>query len=289
MAQDAQHPSPQGTGNCAHPPIKGVPETALLTLYLRAAEARKPGSLLPDPMALKILSQCDYPFQQRFGRPSKVTTRILALRTLAFDEEVRRFLTQYPHGTVVSLGEGLDTQFWRVDNGQCRWLTVDLPEMTALRNSLLPRENRQQTMACSVLDPHWASCTADLGDPVLIVAQGLCMYLRPAEVTHLITLCARSFPGGTLVFDMVPRWCFSLSAWGMLRCGPFRPPRMHSHLNPRLLSGLQQIHPAICAVQRVLTGGRRGLLGKVLYSLLARVMLTCVRLTFSPLHPAGRT
>jgi O-methyltransferase involved in polyketide biosynthesis len=35
---------------------------------------------------------------------------------LAFDREVRRFLAAHPGGTVVALGEGLETQFWRVDN-----------------------------------------------------------------------------------------------------------------------------------------------------------------------------
>jgi O-methyltransferase involved in polyketide biosynthesis len=43
----------------------------------------------------------------------------------------RRFLAANPDGTVVALGEGLETQFWRVDNGRVRWLTVDLPETIA--------------------------------------------------------------------------------------------------------------------------------------------------------------
>jgi hypothetical protein len=34
---------------------------------------------------------------------------------------VRRFLVEHPEGTVVALGEGLETQFWRVDNGLVRW------------------------------------------------------------------------------------------------------------------------------------------------------------------------
>ena len=33
----------------------------------------------------------------------------------------------HPAGTVVALGEGLETQFWRPDNGRVRWLSVDLP------------------------------------------------------------------------------------------------------------------------------------------------------------------
>ena len=39
-----------------------------------------------------------------------------------------RFLAANPDGTVVALGEGLETGFWRVDNGSVNWLTVELPE-----------------------------------------------------------------------------------------------------------------------------------------------------------------
>jgi O-methyltransferase involved in polyketide biosynthesis len=45
--------------------------------------------------------------------------------------------------TAVALGEGLETQFWRVDNGRCRWLTVDVPEARQVRERLLERGERQ--------------------------------------------------------------------------------------------------------------------------------------------------
>jgi O-methyltransferase involved in polyketide biosynthesis len=40
---------------------------------------------------------------------------------------------------------------------------------------------------------------------VLVLAQGLLMYLRPPEVRDLLADCAEAFPGGGLVFDAVPR------------------------------------------------------------------------------------
>jgi O-methyltransferase involved in polyketide biosynthesis len=39
---------------------------------------------------------------------------------------------------VVALGEGLETQFWRLDNGRVRWLTVDLPDTMDLRHCWAP-------------------------------------------------------------------------------------------------------------------------------------------------------
>ena len=68
----------------------------------------------------------------------------------AFDNAIRRVLRRKPDATVVALGEGLETQFWRVDNGRVRWVTVDLPESIALREQVLPTAS--ETIAASALD-----------------------------------------------------------------------------------------------------------------------------------------
>ncbi|MEV4440145.1 class I SAM-dependent methyltransferase [Streptomyces sp. NPDC049577] len=213
--------------------LRGVPETALYTLYHRAAAARRLPGLLHDPLAAEALERCDYPFRQRFGRPSALVCRYLALRARFFDREVARFLALHPGAVVVALGEGLETQFWRVDDGRLRWLTVDLPEVVALRRAVLPHGERQWTAACSVLDPRWRE-HAVLGEgPVLLLAQGLFPYLRPADVTTLIGACADRFPGGTLAFDTLPPWFAGLSRHGRRLFGlppmPFgaAPGRLH--------------------------------------------------------------
>jgi hypothetical protein len=78
-----------------------------------------------------------------------------ALRVRCFDDEVRRFLARHPDGQVVALGEGLQTQFWRVDDDRVRWLTVEVPEVAELRDRLLPASPRRRTIAGSALDERW--------------------------------------------------------------------------------------------------------------------------------------
>jgi hypothetical protein len=121
----------------------GVAET-LLSLYHRAAEARRPDGVLDDPRAVRLVDGIDFPFGQRFGAAAGAWSQWQALRARAFDGAVRRFLAAHPDGTVVALGEGLETTYWRVDNGRVRWLSVDLPEALELRTRLLPREQRQR-------------------------------------------------------------------------------------------------------------------------------------------------
>jgi O-methyltransferase involved in polyketide biosynthesis len=185
--------------------LTGVPETALWNLYNRAAEAKRSGRrVLSDPRAVELVERIDYPFERFGGSPM---AQWHALRVRCLDDEVRRFLAERPGGTVVALGEGLETQFWRVDDGRVRWLTVDLPESVGLRNALLPDDPpRRRTLACSALDLRWMDEVAD-ADPsdVMVTAQGLLMYLPPEQVKQLIANCAECFPGGRFLFDALPR------------------------------------------------------------------------------------
>ncbi|BBZ41056.1 hypothetical protein MCNS_41190 [Mycobacterium conspicuum] len=121
--------------------LSGVSETALLTLYARAREARRPDSVIDDPMAVALVDSIDYDFS-KFGHLRPGSAQGLALRALAFDNATRSYLDRHPSATVVALAEGLQTSFWRLDaadpDSQFRWLTVDLPQMIEIRNRLLP-------------------------------------------------------------------------------------------------------------------------------------------------------
>jgi O-methyltransferase involved in polyketide biosynthesis len=185
--------------------LEGVPATALWTLYERAGEARRSDTVIDDPEAVRAVDRIDYPFEERFGRAGGTRAQWQALRATTFDSEIRRFLAEHPDGTVVALGEGLETQFWRVDNERVTWLTVDLPEIVSLRRRLLPREPRVRSIPRSATDRRWLD-EVDDGHGVLITAQGLLMYLAPSEVYAIIETCARRFPSGSLLFDAVPGW-----------------------------------------------------------------------------------
>ena len=137
--------------------LEGVPETMLWTLYHRAHEARRKDAVLDDPRAVALVDAIDYPFEARFGRgPARdVIGQGQGLRCRCFDDVIRGFADEHPGGTVVALGEGLETQFWRVDDGRVRWLTVDLPEAVAVRRRLLPEIPRGRVVAGSAFDPGW--------------------------------------------------------------------------------------------------------------------------------------
>ncbi|MFE2410018.1 class I SAM-dependent methyltransferase [Kitasatospora sp. NPDC059408] len=255
-------------GGVERPDLGEVPETALWTLWHRAVEARRPDAVLHDPKAVELVGRIDFPFEERFGRRAAVA-QLQALRAACFDREVADFLARNPRGTVVCLGEGLETQAWRVDNGRARWISVDLPETAALRERLLPPDERHRIVVCSATDPRWMD-EVDPAQGVLISTQGLLMYLRPPEVRGLIAACAERFPGATFVLDAVPRWFSARAVRGKLRDKYYKAPAMPFGMDAGERGKLATAHPAVTDVREVYPEGGRGIV-RALLPLAARV------------------
>jgi O-methyltransferase involved in polyketide biosynthesis len=179
--------------------LAGVSATLLSNLARRAAAARAKRPLLDDPLAVEAVERLDYDFADVSARGASWH----ALRVATFDGAVRSFLKRNPDGLVVALGEGLETQFWRVDNGRMHWLTVELPPVLDLRRRVLPEEPRLQSHSGSALDLGWVD-ELEPGMPVLVTAQGLFPYFGREQVHALIATLAERVPGSSLVFDVVP-------------------------------------------------------------------------------------
>ncbi|WP_306321360.1 MULTISPECIES: class I SAM-dependent methyltransferase [unclassified Streptomyces] len=209
------------------PELDGVPETLLWTLWNRACEARRPDSVLDDPMAQRLVDAIDYPFEERLGPPHPLFSQVQGLRSLVFDQAVQNYVATHPYATVVALGEGLETAFWRCDNGRLQWLSVELPEAAELRRRLLPEHPRHHIVSASVTDLGWLEEVRDRDKGCVVTAQGLFMYLRPAEVRSVLDACARELPGGALVLDSLPRWVTRATRQGKLTVGRLTIPPMH--------------------------------------------------------------
>lgn len=266
--------------------LDDVPETALWTLHQRAVEARRPDAVLHDPKAVELVDRIDYPFEERFGT-SGTQAQLQALRVGCFDREVADFLAREPRGTVVCLGEGLETQYWRVDNGRARWLTVDLPESVALREQVLPPGPRQRYLAADATELAWAD-EVDRSREVLVTAQGLLMYLRPARVKALIAGCAERFPGGSLVLDAVPHWFSRLTLSGRMRTHAYQAPPMPWAMDADERAKLRTAGPGVAAVRDVRPTGGRGLVGALLPLALAVPPLATRRPSVAVVEFAGR-
>ena len=270
--------------------LTGVSETALMTLLVRATEARRPDSLIDDPMAIHLVDSIDYDFA-KFGFTRR---QDMAVRALVFDKWTRRYLRDHPRATVVALAEGLQTSFYRLDapagdasrdvGHDFRWLTVDLPPMVELRRKLLPASDRVEMVAQSALDFSWMD-RVKTDDGVFITAEGLLMYLQPEEAMALIAECAARFPGGQMIFDLPPSAFASLVRRGVRASLRYRVPSMPFSLTLAEAADLVNTVAGVRAVHDLPVERVRGRLLNALMWTAARVpLLDSVRPMFTLLE-----
>ena len=175
-------------------------ETLLITLY---AKAQPDNPLFFDPRALEILNSVDYDFR-KLKVPYK-TVMLVSQRTKKLDALTRDFLAEHPEAVVLHPGCGLDARFWRVDNGLVEWYDLDMPQVTDLRRKFFPGNARYHLISSSVTDLDWISQVDVSNRPVLVVAEGLLMYLQEADVKRLLLQLRRAFPSCRLAADVFSR------------------------------------------------------------------------------------
>jgi O-methyltransferase involved in polyketide biosynthesis len=248
-------PSPDSRHISIVPNLTDVAETMLWALHNRASEARRSDGVIVDPDALRIHDSIDYDFTRHFGDP----VGSLAVRAAAIDRVLRDWLERHPDGTIVSLGEGLETQCRRVDNGRMGWISVDLPEAIHLRHQLIEPTERFRHIAGSALDTAWM----DFVDPssgLFVVAQGLLMYLDRDKVQNLFSGIANRFPVSEMVFDVVPLWFSRLTLEGLQQTSHYRLPKMPWGINrDEIEPTLRRWSPGITAVKVLAYRMPRGL------------------------------
>ena len=183
-----------------------IQETLVIPLYARALCTRRFPHLFSDPLSVELLEELDYDFttlertsgglMQTFGAMEA------AMRQSDLAFEVRDYLRDHPQAAVVNLGCGLDQTGRSCDNGQCRIYNVDLPGVMAVREALLPAEEREKNLAADLNDFSWFDAIdTPAEDGAVFFAAGVFYYFRTEQVRALCAAMAERFPDGRLVFD----------------------------------------------------------------------------------------
>ena len=181
--------------------LNAVGETALLTLYARAKDYESDQSVLKDQKSWDILKHIDYDFDQ-FKDVNMSYYGILG-RAKVIDEEIRNFISLYPDCIVVSLGAGLDTMFYRVDNGYIDWYNIDFAGVIEARTHFFEPHERVHNLVSSITDELWTKNIEINGRKLLLVSEGVVMYLTLDEMKQFLGLLTDSFEEFTLYLDMI--------------------------------------------------------------------------------------
>ena len=174
-------------------------ETYLATLYGKALDAAAPNTILGDRFAADAVARIDHDFKSlKLPKGGAIS---LPIRALHLDDWTRDFLAKNPDATVLHLGCGLDTRVYRIDPGpEVRWFDVDFPDVITLREKLYPEREGYRRIGASATDLAWLDAIP--GDtPVLVVAEGLFMYLHERDGVALLQRITEQFPSGQVIFD----------------------------------------------------------------------------------------
>ena len=193
-------------------PLTNVSCTMLLTLYGRVLESRSEDPLLYDPKAEEIVSRINesllHSEQKLFRRLGQFKIRKelavhTALRAKQYDYYILEFMKEYPGCTIVNLGCGLDTRYWRIDNGTVHFFDLDLPEVIELKRNLVQETDRYKMLGCSVFDHGWMDTILADEKPIIFLAEGLFMYLPMRDVKALLSVLGQRVKTGQFVAEMV--------------------------------------------------------------------------------------
>ena len=181
--------------------LNAVGETALLTLYARAKDYESVQSVLKDKKSWEIINQIEYDFDQ--FKDVKMSYYGILGRAKVIDNEIQKFISLYPDCIVVSLGAGLDTMFYRVDNGYIDWYNIDFAGAIEARSQFFEPHERVHNVVSSITDELWTKNIEINGRKLLLVSEGVVMYLTLDEMKQFLGLLTDSFEEFTLYLDMI--------------------------------------------------------------------------------------
>jgi len=171
--------------------IGHISDTARWVATYRAMESERPDAIFRDPFAARLAGVEGARIVDAMPRGRQMAWAMI-VRTALFDDFVRQAVAE-GCDTVVNLAAGLDARPWRLDlPASLRWFDVDLPGILdhkldilrdepprcvyeAIRTDLTDHDARRAVLAR----------VGHAGSRVLVVTEGLLVYLMPGQVASL--------------------------------------------------------------------------------------------------------
>lgn len=185
--------------------MNDISNTALVTLKCHVQDAEQEGAVLNDQSAFKAFEYLDAVLDQQgrrilHNRLKGNLVRHTATRARKYDEYAVHFLREHPTATIVNIGCGLDHRFERIDNGQCVFYDLDLPDLMEIKKNIFPANERYRQLANSVFDLQWIRRID--GAPLLLLAEGVLMFCAEKDVKALFEALHMKVPGCNMVFEV---------------------------------------------------------------------------------------
>jgi methyltransferase (TIGR00027 family) len=190
--------------------LTDVSKTSIATLRCHVLESQKKRPIINDPMAEYCLNKLASlaSDEDKFGvfkkKLSSPLTSHIAIRARKYDNIVNDYISKNPDCTVVNLGCGFDTRYWRINNQKCKFIELDLPEVIEAKRETLKDKLEYEMIGCSVLDTSWIEKVTSKGNRnILLIAEALFMYLPKVDVMNLFKTFTNRFSHSQIALEVV--------------------------------------------------------------------------------------
>ena len=181
-----------------------IQETLIIPLWGRKFATEIYPGIYQDPMAVKLASQLDYDFEQFESKTNSTFFRFGYLESAAryydMGAEIKDYLKKHPGAAVVNLGCGLDCTAENNADQNSKIYNIDRPDVIAVRNEMLPQDERTFNIGADINDTAWFDQIDD-SKGVIFFAAGVFYYFLADEVKALLSAMEKRFKGGVIVFD----------------------------------------------------------------------------------------
>lgn len=182
-----------------------VQETLMMPLYGRVYCEEHFPHTFPNRAAKETAGKVDYDFNK--VKSSELNMITWGLRAKMLQDAAKDYLKRHPKATIINLGCGLDISFDEIDNGTCRYINMDLPDVIAAREKIVGCRERENNFAGDLMDFSWMQKVTEepyntnISDGVYIICGGVLMYFHTDEMQRFFLALAHAFPEGGICFD----------------------------------------------------------------------------------------
>ena len=181
-----------------------IQETLIIPLWGRKFATEVYGDIYRDPKAVELAARLDYDFSALDEKTSSFYFRFgyleAAARYADLAIEIKEYISGHPKAAIVNLGCGLDCTAENNAAAENKIYNIDRPDVIAVRNEMLPPDERTVNIGADLNDTAWFS-QIDSTDGAIFFAAGVFYYFLTDEVKKLFTAMEKRFPGCCLVFD----------------------------------------------------------------------------------------
>jgi len=195
--------------------VRNISDTARWAAVFRAEESERPDAMFRDPYAKQLAGTLGLDIANTLPEGNNHAWAWVA-RTYLFDQCMQREIEQ---GTemVVNLAAGLDARPYRMNlPASFQWIEIDLPEILSYKEGILTAHRPTCQLERIRLDLSNVDARRKLlndlnqrAKKILVLTEGLLIYLEPAEVATLakdVAACSH-----------FQRWITDLASPGLLR------------------------------------------------------------------------